>query len=158
MTVVTKDRKPLLITHENLELFWRTTKTVQTLHPFHLTAYVILPDHFHFLLRTEDKSGNFSKILHSLKRNFTQNYKQHHQIREPLKLWQARFWDHVIRDERDLDKHMDYIHWNPVKHGYVASPGEWEQSSFRFWYEKAYYPGGWGKGIPPDTITDMEFE
>nr|MBN2278549.1 hypothetical protein [candidate division Zixibacteria bacterium] len=59
------------------------------------------------------------------------------------KTWQNRFWDHIIRDIDDLNRHMDYIHINPVKHGYVKTPGEWPHSSFKIYFEDAYYPKDW---------------
>jgi putative transposase len=59
---------------------------------------------------------NFTKLIKSVKWNFTWNYKKAHAISTSLKLWQARFWDLIIRNEDDLSKHFDYIHWNPVKH------------------------------------------
>jgi hypothetical protein len=89
---------------------WR----VQEIHPFHLLAYVILPDHFHWLMPAEDESGNFSTVLHSIKRNYPLNFKKVHGITTLFNLWQARFWDHVIRDEDDLGNHFDHIHWNPI--------------------------------------------
>jgi len=143
ITCVTRDRIPYLEPHDNLELFWETMRRVQTMHPFRLLAYVILPDHFHWLMRVGDPSGNFSTVLHSVKRNFTLNFKKAHGITSPLSLWQDRFWDHVIRDEQDLNNHFDYIHWNPVKHGYVERPEDWAQSTYLFWVERGYYEPGW---------------
>ncbi|MGD2104193.1 MAG: hypothetical protein PVJ55_03630 [Anaerolineae bacterium] len=81
-------------------------------------------------MRAEDQEGDFSKVLHGGKRNYTLNYKEAHGITTSLCLWQSRFWDHIIRDESDLNCHFDYTHWNPVKHGYVARPESWAQSTF----------------------------
>ena len=133
ITAVTHRRQPYLAHEDDLALFWQTLRRVQTLHPFHLLAYVTLPEHFHWLLWVQDKNGDFSKVLQSVKRNYALNYKRAHEITAPLKLWQARFWDHVIRDERDLERHVDYIHYNPVKHGYVQRPEDWAQSTYGHW-------------------------
>jgi len=158
ITGVTRDRFPYFEAEDNVNLLFETMRRVQTIHPFRLLAYVILPDHFHWLMRVDDASGNFSRVLHSVKRNYTLNYKKARGITTPFNLWQERFWDHIIRDERDLHNHFDYIHWNPVKHGCVQRPEDWRHSTFRHWLERGYYEPGWGYGGEPVNITDMSFE
>lgn len=59
-------------------------------------------------------------------------------------IWQRRFWEYVIRDERDLERHADYIHYNPVKHGHVNRVSEWPHSSFHRYVERGIYPSDWG--------------
>jgi putative transposase len=157
-TVVTHDRLPYLRSNENIDLLWETMKRVREIHAFKLMAYVILPDHFHWLMRVDEPQGNFSKVLHSIKRNFTLNYKKLHGIDSSLQIWQARFWDHVVRNEGDLAKHFDYIHWNPVKHEYVQDPVDWAYSSYAHWFEREYYTLEWGKGGQPKRIKGMNFE
>jgi len=71
-----------------------------------------------------------TEITGQRKRNYTLNCKRAHGFSTPLKLWQARFWDHVIRDGRDLERHFDYIHDNPVKHGCVKWPEDWGESTY----------------------------
>ncbi len=66
------------------------------------------------------------------------------------KIWQRRFWDHVIRDQNDLNKHIDYIHYNPVKHGLIKSPFEWEYSSIHNFCAEGYYSLDWGVKDKPD--------
>ena len=61
-------------------------------------------------------------------------------------VWQRRFWEHLIRDENDYARHMDYIHFNPVKHGYVERPADWAHSSFQRCVEKGIYPLDWAAG------------
>ena len=158
ITGVTRDRVPYLEPEDNIELFWETMRRVQEVHPFHLLAYVILPDHFHWLMRVDDESGNFSIALHSIKRNYTLNFKKARGITTSFNLWQERFWDHVIRDERDLNDHFDYIHWNPVKHAYIQRPEDWLHSTYLHWLEQGYYELGWGYGGEPPNIVDMNFE
>jgi len=91
-------------------------------------------------------NANFSKVLLSVKWNFTLNYKNHHHISESVKLWQRGYWDHVIRDDHDFQVHLDYIHWNPLKHGYAMNPEGWLQSSFAEWKSKGTYGENWGTG------------
>ena len=158
ITCVTQDRAPFLRAEADIKLFSETLRNVQQIHPFRLLAYVILPDHFHWLMRVEKESGNFSDILQSIKRNFTLNYKDAHPIPTPMKLWQSRFWDHIIRDEKDLERHFDYIHWNPVKHGYIHYPEDWLHSTYAHWLKLGYYGLEWGRGEEPSGIAEMDFE
>jgi len=158
ITTITDQRAPIFNSEDNIRLFWHTLQMVREVHPFRLLAYVILPDHFHWLMRVEGADGNFSAVLHSVKRNYTINYKQAHGITSRLKLWQERFWDHVIRDECDLRNHFDYIHWNPVKHGYVQRPEDWAHSSYGFWFKRGYYELGWGHLDEPAHLIGMDLE
>ena len=157
ITGVTHKRIPYLEPEDNVELFWNTLRRVQEIHPFRLLAYVVLPDHFHWLLRLT-LCGNFSQVLHSVKRNYTLNFKKAHSITTSVSVWQKRFWDHVIRDERDLNNHFDYIHWNPVKHGHVQRPEDWAQSTYLHWLERGYYELGWGHSEEPPSIVGMHLE
>ena len=157
ITCVTKSRRRLFQHEENIDLFWHTLHKVQEHHAFQLLAYVILTDHFHWLIKVDDKDGDFSKVMHSFKRGFTFNYKRRGRVSDSLQIWQNRFWDHVIRDEKDLENHLDYIHWNPVKHGLVKQPQDWPHSSFHQWVEGGYYGPGWGIN-EPDNITQMEID
>jgi putative transposase len=158
ITCVTKDRARLLEDTEDVAIFMETIKAVQELHPFHLLAYSILPDHFHWLMRVEGDKPDFSPVLQSVKRNYTLNYKITHGITASFSVWQPRFWDHVIRNEEDLSKHFDYIHWNPVKHGYVKNPEDWQYSTYQHWYDLKYYPSEWGRREEPHEIIGMNFE
>jgi len=158
ITVVTKDRQPFLKTPDDVTFFFQTLEQVQLIHPFHLLAYIILPDHFHWLMNTENAKGDFSIILKSIKWNYTLNYKKSHHISTTFSPWQRRFWDHVIRDEQDLKNHMDYIHWNPVKHGYVKNPELWKYSTYSFWYQRGYYPPSWASAGAPSNIINLNFE
>jgi putative transposase len=158
ISCVTQDRNRFLLKDDDVQLFFETSKKVQKIYPFRLLAYVIMPDHFHWLIKTENDDGNFSNILHSLKRNFTRNYKKSHGISTPLKLWQSRFWDHVIRSEDDLENHVNYIHWNPVKHGYVKKPEDWLYSTFSHWLKLGFYGPEWGLGGEPSNLAALDFE
>ena len=155
---MTHNRYPYLKINADIDLFFITLERVKELFPFDLLAYVILPDHFHWLMKVGDPTGNLSKIMHSIKRNYTRNFKQAHHIQEPINIWQRGFWDHVIRDERDLENHLDYIHWNPIKHGHVSKPEDWTNSTYNDWFRRGYYEFGWGWYEVPENINNMEFE
>jgi putative transposase len=72
-------------------------------------------------------------------------------------VWQPRFWEHVIRDESDLQRHLDYIHYNPVKHGLVSRPIDWKFSSIRKYTKLGLYEAGWG-AAEPENIAGLELE
>jgi putative transposase len=72
-------------------------------------------------------------------------------------VWQLRYWEHTIRDERDFDRHFDYLHYNPVKHGFVACPHEWPYSSFHRWVKAGVYESEWGcANRGPLSFDDLE--
>jgi putative transposase len=119
-------------------------------------AYALLPDHIHLLLRVAD-STDISKVMHSLKRNFTMNYKRALARGDALHLWQRGFWDHVIRDDRDYERHLDYIRYNPVKHGLVAKPEDCTDTSYSEYLRRGWYEIGWGHS-EPDALTGMDSE
>jgi len=141
ITQVVQDREPVFRWPENLSLLGEILRNVQRLHPFLMLGYVFLPDHFHMIIQPTGES-NFSDIMHSLKPNFTKEYKRRTGLlpSQPLKFWQKRFWDHVIRDDRDFENHLHYIHFNPVKHGYVQDPRNWQESSYVEWEKRGLYP------------------
>jgi putative transposase len=106
-----------------------------------LVAWVLLPEHFHIILDTRE--ANISKVMKRMKLRFSYRYRREKGLYRAA-IWQRRFWDHVIRDQEDLNRHIDYIHYNPVKHGYVTKPIEWEFSSFREYAAQGYCPPDWG--------------
>jgi putative transposase len=151
ITQIVKDRKTVFDNPDMVELLKETLANVQKLHSYTMLAYVFLPDHFHLLIQPTGQS-NFSQIMHSLKFNFTRTYKQKINCDSSLSFWQKRFWDHVIRDETDLKNHIQYIHYNPVKHGIVADIRTWQDSSYSIWEERGAYnhQGGW---IEPEDMA-----
>lgn len=139
ITQIVKDRKQAFRDPFSVKLLITTFEKVKEFHPYTFLAYVILPDHFHILIKPTGQS-NFSQIMHSLKSNFTKAYKLAFNIQGSLTFWQRRFWDHIIRGEIDLENHIHYIHFNPVKHGYIENPAAWEASSFTIWQARGAYP------------------
>ena len=101
---------------------------------------------------------NFSAIMQSIKLRFVHRYKKAIGKKEQATLWQRRFWDHVIRNSEDLHRHMDYIHYNPVKHGYVSKPLDYKWSSFNTHVEMGNYAAKWGTDTISETIHTMNLE
>ena len=151
ITQIVKDRKPVFNNPVMVELLYETLINVQKLHPFLLLAYVFLPEHFHLLIQPTGQS-NFSQIMHSLKFNFTRVFKQNTNYAGSLSLWQKRFWDHVIRDEKDLENHLHFIHFNPVKHGFEAELSAWQYSSYSTWEDRGFYDHH-QEWIEPDNLS-----
>jgi len=127
-----------------------------------LNAIVLLPDHLHAIWTLPLGDDNYSGRWSVIKRNFTSRFlasggtdwqvsagKQRENRRG---IWQRRFWEHTIEDEEDFETHFDYIHYNPVKHGLVKCPSEWEPSSFHRWVTKGVYPPNWACGNPPPAL------
>ena len=134
ITSVTYNRQPLLL--ENFSIFWESWKIIKPI------AWVILPDHFHIIINSEQQ--DILKIIHSFKRTYTCNY--NYAVKSG-RVWQNRYWDHIIRDQNDFNKHLDYIHYNPVKHKLTNAPFVYEHSSLLTYYEKGYYQRDWGNDI-----------
>jgi len=155
ITQVVQDRHPVFRNEDHLELLLSTLHSVKDLHPFSMLGYAFLYDHFHLLIKPTG-SSNFSQVMHSLKPNFTKAYKQALGVTGRMKFWQKRFWDHVIRDEKDFERHLDYIHYNPVKHGLVARPEDWPHSSFLTWKGRGAYDDGWGWSVP-QSVAEFDW-
>lgn len=141
ITQVVQDRKPVFRDPQSMRLLHDILHNVQQLHPFTMLGYSFLFEHCHMIIQPTGNS-NFSDIMHSLKPNFTKEYKKLVGLdsSQSLKLWQKRFWDHVIRDDRDFENHLHYIHYNPVKYGLVKDPPDWKESSYLEWEKRGLYP------------------
>lgn len=153
ITQVVQDREPIFDNANHVSLLREILRNVKELHPFVMLGYVFLFDHFHMIIQPTSHD-NFSKIMHSLKTNFTREYKKRIGLSssQSMKFWQKRFWDHVIRDDRDFENHLHYIHFNPVKHGYVKDPRNWQDSSYIEWEKRGLYPSAfeWDEPINID--------
>ena len=151
ITQVVQERKPVFQETRYVNLLHEILYNVGQLYPFVMLGYVFLFDHFHVLIQPTGTS-NFSDIMHSLKPNFTKEYKKMIGISpsQPMKFWQKRFWDHVIRDDRDFENHLHYIHFNPVKHGLVRDPRDWKDSSYIEWEQRGLNPPAFNWEEPND--------
>lgn len=130
--------------------------------PFQLKAIVALPDHLHAIWTLPEGDDDYPGRWKAIKSTFCRSLiKAGVQLGQNEKgeydLWQRRYWEHTISDELDLQRHVDYIHYNPVKHGYVSCPGDWRYSTFHKYVARGLLPPNWtgGSNIPePDNFGE----
>jgi len=152
-TVITHQRRRILCELDNIALLRETFRHVMANHPFTIDAIVILPDHLHCIWTLPENEHDFSKRWRLIKSEFSRRchakYKQIPSLSRKRKneqtIWQRRFWEHYIRDEKDFIQHINYIHYNPIKHGFVKSPKDWEYSSFYRYVKNGLLTPNWGE-------------
>lgn len=126
---------------------FRVTKLA---HPFTIEAMVVLPDHLHCLWQLPPEDSDFPMRWRLIKAYFSKMLARDEHVsasrvrKGERGIWQRRYWEHAIRDERDLQNHLDYIHYNPVKHGHVTRAIDWPYSSFHRFVARGAYPENWG--------------
>lgn len=131
-------------------------RSVQTAHPFRIDAVVILPEHLHCIWTLPPADFDFSTRWNLMKGKFSRSIERGERVSQSRSkrgergLWQRRFWEHLIRDENDLVRHVEYIHWNPVKHGWVQRVEDWPHSSFHKFVRRGAYPADWGGDVDSD--------
>lgn len=128
-TVNLQDRRSKLLT-EHVDLFRQAYSSVLKSHPVETLAICILPNHLHCLWQMPEGDSNYAQRWRLTKGNFTRSLRKSGAIGDNQKVWQNRYWEHHIRDDKDFNNHMDYIHANPVTHGYVSDVEEWPFSSW----------------------------
>jgi len=120
--------------------------------PFEIDAWVLMPDHLHCIWTLLPDDADFGKRWGLIKRYVSKHcghLKRHNWMnaskykRNESTLWQRRFWEHQIRDERDYKSYVDYIHFNPMKHGYVKRVADWPHSTFHRFVNDGVYPLDW---------------
>jgi putative transposase len=160
-TVVTYQRQPLFENETARRCLGEVFRITRNKYPFIQQAVCLLPDHIHCIWTLPENDDNYSLRWASIKANFTRLYKDKQddislntsrKKRREKGFWQRRFWDHVIRNEEDLSRHVDYIHYNPVKHGLVNSPSEWKWSSFPNYVERGIYDPDWNPYLKEDSL------
>ena len=130
-------------------------------HPVTVEAIVILPDHLHCLWRLPAGDDDFPTRWRLIKSRFSRQIPAGERIsnsrarRAERGLWQRRYWEHAVRDEQDYRRHMDYIHYNPVKHGYVDDPRDWPFSSLNRLIARGVYEDDWAA---PIDVTGLELD
>ena len=135
---------------EHVDLLRRAFREVRTRHPFSVEAIVILPDHMHAIWTLPEADCDFAVRWRLIKSMFSRGLPSGERIsasraaKSERGIWQRRYWEHTLRDERDLQRHMDYIHFNPVKHGHVSRVQNWLYSSFQRMVRLGIYPLDWG--------------
>jgi putative transposase len=158
-TLVTHGRVPIFSDPVAVDLYRRAVYKVERAWSFTLDAEVILPDHMHLLCTLPEGDTDYPTRVRLIKAAFTRSFVSRGQpgglcrsraARGEQAVWQRRYWEHTIRNERDFQAHLDYIHINPVKHGLVAATRDWPHSTFLTWVKHGVYDLSWGSDeMPP---------
>ena len=153
-TVVTYHRRPILTLPEMRSILHLAFEKVNERFPFVIDAICLLPDHIHCIWTLPEGDTNYAVRWGEIKKRFTNDYHRRIGGGEPPNesrskrgegtIWQRRFWEHTIRDLDDYNRHLDYIHYNPVKHGFVKAVDDWRWSSFHRYVKMGYYVRDWG--------------
>jgi putative transposase len=165
-TIVTHLRRRLLADEANVQLLKATVAQIRQQHPFEIDAAVVLPDHIHFIWTLPEHDSDYSTRIGKIKAAFTKRLREVGTAvnRQPRSGYsdvrQPRFWEHTIRDQGDLNTHLDYVHYNPVKHGYVRCPHEWTHSSFPKRVAQSDYELTWccccdGRMVEPPDFSSI---
>ena len=152
-TVNLAERRGNRLLVERFDVLRTAFRSVRARHPFQLEAVVILPDHLHCVWTLASGDSDFSTRWSLIKGHFSRAIEKGERVsqsrakRGERGLWQRRFWEHVIRDQADFNRDVDYVHWNPVKHGWVRRVADWPHSSFHAFRRRGIYPEG-GENVP----------
>lgn len=158
-TVALHDRRLHLLV-EHIEELRKAFREVKQSHPFTIDAMVVLPEHLHCILTLPEHDADFSMRWRQIKSGFSRQLPkvetatQSRLRKQERGIWQRRFWDHVIRDDTDFNHHIDYIYFNPVKHGWVDSVIDWPYSTFHRDVQRGIYPALWGSSYV-SPISDV---
>ena len=150
LTLVCHGRRPWLGRAGARDAVLSALRDVHVRTPFRHHGHVLLDDHLHLMLRPSAAAG-VPQLVGDFKRAVQAR------IRQPdsrARLWQRRYHDHIIRGAEDFARHLDYLHFNPVKHGLVHRAWEWPWTSLSSWIDRGVYPEGWGE-IEPDYLKNL---
>jgi len=158
-TVNLKNRKEEYLTNY-IEQLRESFRTVKRQYPFKVDAIVVLPDHLHTVWTLPAEDAHYSERWKAIKSRFTrllikEELRLYKNKKGEYNLWQRRFWEHQIRDDLDLQRHVEYIHYNPVKHGYVKQVKDWPFSSFHRFVKNDYLDSNWGEIV--GEFAQVEF-
>ncbi|MDP3483877.1 MAG: transposase [Sulfuricella sp.] len=152
-TVNTHRRQPLLTDEAVRTALREGIAQTRAAYPFRVLAWVLLPDHLHCIWTLPEGDADFAKRWGMIKRHVSRQCGNQLNREEWLSasrrkrgessLWQRRYWEHQIRDEADLQRHVDYIHWNPIKHGLVQKVADWPYSTFYQYVARGIYSQEW---------------
>ncbi|MCA9069106.1 MAG: transposase [Planctomycetaceae bacterium] len=165
-TVKTERNAPLFRDAANVRLLGEVFREMKNHWPLTIDAMVLLPDHLHTIWSLPSGDAQYPTRWAWLKKEFTRRFLAHggkEQARSRSRrrhrrrgVWQRRYWEHTIEEEQDFEAHFDYIHWNPVKHGYVKCPADWPYSSFHRWVRNSVYPPNWAcSSVAPASVTKV---
>lgn len=167
-TLVTAARAPILGQAPAIALLRSLLHACRQRWPMEIDAIAVLPDHLHTIWTFPTGDSAYSTRWGWVKKEFTkqwlaqgnaempQTYGQQRERRRGV--WQRRFWEHMIRDEHDFARHVDYIHYNAVKHGLVRCPHQWPSSSFHTWVERGALPRDWACGCTNGKPAALRFD
>ena len=152
-TVVSHQRRPILCDEPIRNALRKAIKETQSKYPFTIDAWVLMPDHLHCLWTLPEGDSDYSKRWGIIKRRVSiicrDVYNQNKWVNASKKkhrestIWQRRYWEHQIRDQQDYNNHMDYIHYNPVKHDLCERPDMWQYSTLHRYIKEGVYPFNW---------------
>lgn len=152
-TLVTHRRQKLFLDDHVRHALREGIEKTRITFPFQIIAWVLLPDHLHCIWTLPEGDADFAKRWGMIKRHVSRhcthiiNIEQHPSVsklkRKESNFWQRRYWEHQIRDETDFKKHVDYIHWNPLKHGLVNQISDWPHSTFHRFVHDGVYSKNW---------------
>jgi putative transposase len=131
-------------------------RRVRAAHPFEIVAWCVLPDHLHAVWTLPEGDADYATRWDLIKAGFSRCVPTGERIRESRRrkgergIWQRRYWEHLIRDDLDLERHVDYAHFNPVKHGYVEAVRDWPYSSFHTYVRRGWLSEGWDMEAAPE--------
>jgi Transposase and inactivated derivatives len=151
-TVALLERRRSLLT-ENIDALHQAFRAVRHQRPFWIEAIVILPDPLHCLWTVPPDEADFATRWRLIQSSFAhaiasgERLSTRRQMKHERGIWQRRFWEHAIRDQRDFDAHLDYIHYNPVKHGWALRVADWPHSSFHHFVRLGLYPLEWAAPV-----------
>jgi putative transposase len=153
-TLAAFSRRPIFRDPIAAALLYDVVRRVQGRRPFEIVAHVLLPDHLHMIWTLPTGDSDFPTRWMLIKGMFTRLLPRTEDgpgrvARRERKVWQSRYWEHLIRDNRDYDQHVDYIHYNPVKHGLTHAPGDWPHSSFKEFVASGRRDPWWGTDHVP---------
>jgi putative transposase len=149
VNLLQRQSNDLLTRH--IELLRAVVKSVRQRHPFKIHGWVVLPEHLHCVIELPP-DANYATRWRLIKMEFSKVLPRTERLsavrtrRGERGIWQRRYWEHLIRDERDYRAHMDYVHINPVKHGLVECVADWPYSTFHRMVEEGIYPVNWAGG------------
>ncbi|MEW6689402.1 MAG: transposase [Pseudomonadota bacterium] len=159
-TVNLADRSQALLV-DHADVLRTVIREVQSRHPFRIDAMVVLPDHLHAIWTLPENDRDFSTRWMLIKAGFSRRLpvseerNRSRMTKGERGIWQRRFWEHLLRDEKDYERHLDYIHYNPVKHGYVKRPVDWPHSSIHQFIARGIMGLDWAAGNQSET--DFEY-
>ncbi len=161
-TVALLERKRDLLVAE-IGLLRESVRRVKRLYPFEIVAWVVLPDHLHCIWSLPEGDADYPTRWRLIKLLFAKGLPKHERLsavrrqRKERGIWHRRYWEHTIRDERDLQNHVNYIHANPVKHGWVTKPVDWPYSTFHRYVRSGLLPADWMANDFPASVKPGEF-